>query len=374
MKKLPLFLLALTPILISTFLVSKTNAAGFYDGHEWWMPSEVASYFQEKNAERETLCQDDSDCHNQILDDLMANDNLYRIGYQVFMGSRFLITSINRSNNTVEIYFNNDDINISKYNPGWRDSDLLTLFLGWFDGEARQIYDLTDNTLFDSDPNRHILYSETYLTMGRGWLPSQNFVSVGLNEDINATDYLAYFAHSGIYYSKGIIDLSHCKEDPNWGNCDLLISDDGETRFFAPGELEFYTSPEIPPDDVEEPIENPDEPIIIDEPRPNPEPGPQPEEPVSESATSEPEVLEPVSVTAVDSLVTNTFSENSDSEQAKADILAELLDIPLVGNTASLSPKSCSKIDFPWWFLAMIVVGDIIAVWIFMPSRHQRIK
>lgn len=372
MKKLPLILLSFTPMIIGGLFSPKVSATGVYDNRRWWTPQELATHFTKKNAEREALCLDNVDCHNSVLGELMAEDEFYRVGYNLLMNTRFIISSINRGNNTVEIYFNNDDIDVSKLNPGWRDSDLMTLFIGWFDGPLNQIYEVTDDNLFQPNENRHTLYAETANTMGRGWLPSQTFLSIPLLDSsyIDA-GHLAYYAHSGFYYQKDVIDLSVCNIDPNWGSCDLFISEDGEARFFAPGEMLYNTDPVAPPDGGEEPIDEPVEPTIDPiEPEPEPEPTPAQDTPAVLIPETPQETASQVASKSVISLPESIQA----TDDTKVDEKTDSIDIPLAGNVAPLDSKKCGKIDFPWWFLIMILVGDIIAVWIFMPSRHQSLK
>lgn len=378
MKKLPLFLLGLIPVIIGSTIAPKANATSQIEGEEWWTPQELATHFVEKNTERETTCGADVECHNAFLDELRAEDELYRVGYDIFMDQMFIISSINRGNHTIDIYFNNDDVDISKLNPGWRDSGLLTLFLGWFDGEVSQIYEITDNNLFLEDANRHTLYAETYKNMGLGWLPSQTFVSVNLADlDLNETDYIAYFTHSSIYYARGTIDITGCKNDPNWGSCDLFISKTGEMRFFGPDTNPDDLNPDVPPDGGEEPAEEPGDEPAGEQVAPVVEPP----IPVIDPLNSTEPVKEP---NLVPSKSTKTTSKNTEVKTEKPEtsyassldqtVAEETIDIPLVGKTASMTPIKCGKVDFPWWFLIMVLVGDIIAVWIFMPSRRQRIK
>ena len=346
MKKLPLFLVGLIP----AFLTINVNATVLNDGIEWWTPQELATHFIEKNTKREAICGDDSICHNAVLDELMEKDILYRTGFNLFTETRFIISSINRGNNTIEVFFNNDDINISKYNPGWRDTDIRTLFIGWFDENPNQIYELTDNNLFLPDENRHALYSETHETMGVGWLPSQEFLSIQLNGNLNETDYIAYYARSGIFYTKKILDISNCANNPNWGSCDLLISKDGEMRYFgANGEL--IDDPVVPPNDGGEPTDEP-----IEQPSIKPEPEPVDEEPVinpieSETPSERKETIsysteKPVIITT-DSAQEYTMMPEKTDEKTIKEPVAEVIDIPLVGNTTSMNPTKCNKVDFP---------------------------
>ncbi len=377
MKKLPLFLLALLPVITGQFITANVNATTFYDNEEWWSPEELASYFVEKNTERELTCQSDVDCHNNILEKLKEEDKKYQVAFKVFIESRFIISSINRGNNTVGIYFNNDDVNISKYNPGWRDSDLLTLFLGWYDDQSL-IYELTDNNLSQPEENRHTLYAKTYKEMGLGWLPSQTFYSIELDEPIGETSFISFFAHSSIFFTRGTIDLSTCAEDPNWGSCDLLISKEGEMRYFGPSD-QGIIGPEVPPDvepggePTDEPVEEPaEDPVLV---IPDPTINPEPVAPITTSHgktdLGSSQTLNTLAISQPSSVKENPETKESTLESAPND---DVIDIPLTGKTLSMTPSKCNKNSFPWWFMIMILVGDIIAVWIFMPNRHQRIK
>ena len=346
MKKLPLFLVGLIP----AFLTTNVNAVVLNDGIEWWTPQELATHFIEKNTEREAICGGDSTCHDAVLNELMEKDTLYRTGFNLFIETRFIISSINRGNGTVEIFFNNDDVNISKYNPGWRDTDLRTLFISWFDENPNQIYELTDNNLFFPDENRHTLYSETHETMGVGWLPSQKFLSIQLSGNLDETDYIAYYARSGIFYTRKILDISNCTKNSNWGSCDLLISKDGEMHYFgADGEL--IDDPVVPPDDgggepADGPIEPPTEPEpepVIEEPVISPV---DPEKPSSREETVSYSVEKPVIITTDDTRK-DEIEAGKTEDVTTNDPIIETIDIPLVGNTTTMNPTKCNKMDFP---------------------------
>ena len=442
----------------------------------WLTPQEVADYYNTKNNQRELTCLDDVDCQLSTYDQDI-NELEYAIGRSIFGDERFVISSIDRENNTAEVYFENNDVDVSLYNAFWRDSDARSLFIGWYDDDDSRIYELRESDFSTEEPGKHILYSEN---AEPGWLPSQTFVTLPIDPSINenTSDTIVFGLESAFFVTRDILDLSTCSaENPEWARCDLQISiTSGARRYVASGTRTYAPSeppvtddpvntddpvtPDDPnndepnndnptndeptgedpsnddptgdspsndepnsdsdPDSPDEPISSQDEPAgnepTGDEPSngdaPNTTPTPpeenEPNNPsnqndetvvkntkteengagnatsgtttVAQTATSSattPQVLLAGVHTRAEDFTTSTGnSSNQDQDTTNQsatnslEIKESSIDVPLSSGLATT--KSCGRIDFPWWFLIMILVGDIIAVWLFMPRRRQK--
>ena len=146
MKKSPFLLTLIILLGLASKPVNATSTTLLPGDETWWSIKELATYYNQKNAEREARCYDDIACHDEALNnDLM--DAEYAAGRAVFYVNRFAIASVNRETSDIEVYYNNDDLDVSKYNPGWRDSDLKTLFIGWFEEDSNQLFGLSLNLI-----------------------------------------------------------------------------------------------------------------------------------------------------------------------------------------------------------------------------------
>ena len=47
------------------------------------------------------------------------------------------------------------------------------------------------------------------------------------------------------------------------------------------------------------------------------------------------------------------------------------VDIPLTSNTIENTTKKCAKSEFPWWFIVLVLAGDAIIIWFFMPKPRK---
>ena len=384
------------------------------DGEVWWTPYELAEYYNAKNEQRENLCQGDGDCNMALIEEDMQ-DGMYATGYNIFGEGRFIISSINRDENTIEVYFDNNDINVSAYNYLYRDSDLLALYIGWYEDTPYRIYNLTERHFDDEEPGKHILYSETISKMNAGWIPSQTFTTISADEPLkdNTSGIFGIVASSAFFASQGPVDLSGCSSDTDdWSICNLSISINSEMKYSG---VTIGTEPSTPPEENEpnhtdntnnandsNTTDNtPENPTTTPESPDNSEPTSNPSDnsaenqsvstpestPAAEPSTQVAEPSPSVTVPSSDStvaLITSTNatgatsgSTNTDSTEAEnatesstAPEIKSTIDVPLASSPAP-GNKTCGKTDFPWWFFIMILTGDIIAVWLFLPRRRR---
>lgn len=442
MKKPLLFL----PTLIIGAVSSLTTPTQAYTplSQVWLTPQEVADYYNTKNNQRELTCLDDVDCQLFTYDQDISELE-YAIGRSIFGDERFVISSIDRENNTAEVYFENNDVDVSLYNAFWRDSDARSLFIGWYDDDDSRIYELRESDFSTEEPGKHILYSEN---TEPGWLPSQTFVTLPIDPSINenTSDTIVFGLESAFFVTRDILDLSTCSaENAEWARCDLQISiTSGARRYVASGTRTYMTpEPPVTNDPVntddpnndnpnnddpnndgpnndsptnDEPTNNQDEPTgdgPSDGNTPNTTPTPPEEnEPINpsnendetvvkntktekngtgnatsgtataaqtatSSATPTPQVLLAGVYTSTEDSTTSTGNGNNQDQDTtnqsatnSLEIKESSIDVPLSSGLATT--KSCGRVDFPWWFLVMILVGDIIAVWLFMPRRRQK--
>ena len=375
MKKSPFLLTLIILLGLASKPVNATSTTLLPGDETWWSIKELATYYNQKNAEREARCYDDIACHDEALNnDLM--DAEYAAGRAVFYVNRFAIASVNRETSDIEVYYNNDDLDVSKHNPGWRDSDLKTLFIGWFEEDSNQLFGLPDSSLLNSSGvGQHTLISQSN---NSGVIPSQAFISIGFDNDLaeNHTGLIGYAARSTFYRGRELLDLSMCLNDPNWVSCDLYVSSSGEAKYYVTVDLEDV-GPDLPPeiDEPHNPIDDPFvEPTIDPEPT---QPEPTPENTIAASSTLEinqitalSEAPAEVIATTITETATETPTELAPEPTEKGNETS-FVDIPLTSNTIENTAKKCAKHEFPWWFIVLVLAGDAIIIWFFMPKSRK---
>ena len=381
MKKSPFLLTLIILLGLASKPVNATSTTLLPGDETWWSIKELATYYNQKNAEREARCYDDIACHDEALNnDLM--DAKYAAGRAVFYVNRFAIASVNRETSDIEVYYNNDDLDVSKHNPGWRDSDLKTLFIGWFEEDSNQLFGLPDSSLLNSSGvGQHTLISQSN---NSGVIPSQAFISIGFDNDLaeNHTGLIGYAARSTFYRGRELLDLSMCLNDPNWVSCDLYVSSSGEAKYYVTVDLEDV-GPDLPPeiDEPHNPIDDPFvEPTIDPEPtQPEPtQPEPTPENTIATPSTPEISQIIALSETPAEVIAT-TIAETSTKtptelapEPTEKGNETSSVDIPLTSNVVTNTAKKCAaKHEFPWWFIALVLAGDAIIIWFFMPKPRK---
>ena len=377
MKKSPFLLTLIILLGLASKPVNATSTTLLPGDETWWSIKELATYYNQKNAEREARCYDDIACHDEALNnDLM--DAEYAAGRAVFYINRFAIASVNRETSDIEVYYNNDDLDVSKYNPGWRDSDLKTLFIGWFEEDSNQLFGLSDSSLLNSSGvGQHTLISQSN---NSGVIPSQAFIPIGFDNDLaeNHTGLIGYAVGSTFYKGRELLDLSMCLNDPNWVSCDLYVSSSGEAKYYVTIDLEDV-GPDLPPE-IDEPHNPIDDPFV--EPTIDPEPEPTQPEPTPENTIATPSTLEISQITAlseapaeviattITETVTETPTELAPESSEKGNETSSV-DIPLTSNTIENTTKKCAKSEFPWWFIVLVLAGDAIIIWFFMPKPQK---
>lgn len=377
MKKSPFLLTLIILLGLASKPVNATSTTLLPGDETWWSIKELATYYNQKNAEREARCYDDIACHDEALNnDLM--DAEYAAGRAVFYINRFAIASVNRETSDIEVYYNNDDLDVSKHNPGWRDSDLKTLFIGWFEENPNQLFALSDSELLNSNGvGQHTLISQSNSS---GILPSQTFIPIGFDNDLaeNHTGLIGYAVGSTFYRGRELLDLSMCLNDPNWVSCDLYVSSSGEAKYYVTVDLEDV-GPDLLPE-IDEPHNPIDDPFV--EPTIEPEPEPTQPEPTPENTITIPSNLEisqiatpseapaEVIATTITETATETPTKLAPNSTEKGNETSSV-DIPLTSNTIENTTKKCAKHEFPWWFIVLVLAGDAIIIWFFMPKSQK---
>jgi hypothetical protein len=363
MKKAPFLLTLIFLLGLASKPVNATSTTLLPSDEIWWSVKELAAYYNQRNAERENRCFDDVVCHDEAINsDLM--DAEYVAGRTIFYKKRFAIASINRETSDMEVYYNNDDLEVSKYNPGWRDSDLKRLYVGWFEEDPDQLFNLSYTDTATAGTGQHTLIDQTNSS---GLFPSQAFISIAFNNDLaeNHTGLIGYAVGSTFFRGRELLDFSTCLDNPNWTSCDLYVSSSGEARYFATVDLEE------PGPDVEEP--DPNLPPEIDEPtveEPTIEPDPEPSHLEINQITAPSEApAEAIATTTTGTTIETTTEPTVESTEKGNETSS--VDIPLTSNVVTNTAKKCAKSEFPWWFIVLVLAGDAIILWFFMPKPQK---
>ena len=316
MKKIPIILsILIASLTLSSLFPAKTQAYHKDEnGVTWWAVEELLN-IPEGN---------DSENSEEIEAARMLKEG------------RFWITSIDLTEELVKVlYFDEDEMlkewGIEEVQP------LDYIFLAWFDHDAfgeigNYNYHLPIESQFSETP--HVLYAGGAEPFNTEYFPSNEPIELPLNST-NLIDnhsghiYLAIFGEG--FNSKGYLDYSSCLEDYQEGDiCELMFSPGHGYAYFPIREKTTY-------------IDGLGEMTIIEK---------YPEE-------ANKEVKETEEVKEVEEVKEETTSIVTEST-------------PKAPNTGNYT-NSCEKtIEFPWWLAPILVLGNIAALWLFLPQKSRK--
>lgn len=343
MKKIPIPLLTLILSALFGMLFSAKTQALYKDenGATWWSVEELLEFSKVADAEEEKLCGNDYGCREELFFSRFENEDERYMALNMLKEGRFWITSINPTTETLELLYFDEDEMLKRWGIEEKES-LVFVFLAWFDNVNGQIgnYDhyLPIESQFSDD--LHLLYAGDAETFDIKGFPANTPFELPINNTglINNSLGRIYQAVFGQHYnSKGYTDYSSCLANYEEGkSCILMFSASRGYGYFPPRENVIENEQNI--DDDEEDVDL--ETVSYTEPstnKPNEEPSPRIEQSV----------------------------EDNKIEQAP-------IIIPKTPNTGN-STKTCEKtIEFPWWLSIVLLLGNITALWLFLPQKSSK--
>ena len=319
---------------------------------KWWTVAEILE--MKKVAEREEveICGNDNGCRQELYFRRMEEPE-----YQVveMMGQmRFMVTEIDPAGESVKVLFMSEDPMLRAM--GVREWTALEyLLLVRLDEVTPEIGNF--NHLLPAEPQlnevMHLLYAgevEGFVTDAEVEieLPGLGLNSTGLIGH-------AVFGTNG-FNMKGHYNYSSCLGPEQYlagAKCQLRFSAEGGMRYF----------PVLPGEEAEAEIVEVEASVSLG---------------LAVTRTSEPEIA----VAGVDSeMVENTSgvvrsvavatTAGVIEEGSSEILLAETPKTPITGEWDGLSCAPSKIVEFPWWLILLMIIGDVLILWWFWPKKSQ---
>lgn len=343
MKKLPKILISI--LIISAFAPilnsAKTHALYIDDeGAPWWTVAELLEYKNFFETELKTTCGSNPDCVRDFYQSKRFNPDDEKMTALIrLIEHQFAVTSINPEQEKIKILFFDTDmmrlmmtgeehkIEFQDFHFSWYEENFekLNYYSGNYSNYKRQI---RNNEI----PEIHNIYSYISALDGKNPFPANQEVEIdatGTNLMNDAHKNIHFYVNSERNFNAvGGAQYKGCTLDPDYVpgmECRLMFSGIMGPKYMPPKENRASTE--------------------------EPTPAPAPEKPTPEEPTKK-EVAQ---------------TENPTSfETVKA---------PKSPNTGTFTSPCISKtIEFPWWLVGLIALGDAAVLWLFWPKPKNRQK
>lgn len=346
MKNIPLLFLS---ILIFGLLFSPgkpAQAAIQAENTTWWSVEEMIEFSRQVDAEREELCRGDQACEEDFYLSMHEKGDKYSALLN-FLSSRVWLTSINPATETIKVFYFDEDMMLG--NMGIEEhADLTHLYFGWFDDWSGQIYNynydqFTDGTM----PGLHTMYVGDASEYGAGWIPTREEVELSVaGSDLirNTSGKIDYAAFADPYFNaQGYFDVSSCLNAPDYTEgteCKLMISSDRWVSYFPPRDEIRLENEDIVDSAFNDDIQN-----------------------ELNGSLSQTESLE----NAGNEQVKNEQPATTENTIYTKD---NFIKSPNTGTMTNPCPSR--TIEFPWWLVILIALGDAVVLWLFWPNKSSK--
>ena len=390
MKKIVILLFIVFTTVSSAFFEQKTvSASAVIDNKEYWSIKELLEYEPTAIALHDSTCGDDNDCKIKIY----YEQDDYHVGgiysaWRAFKDNRLLVTSINPAADSFRIFYQNESL-IFKYLGmyEWPES-LNEISAVWLDENTSFYWDETENL---SQPypwyvvaqrngkdtsGVHFLLSEDNEKQPYGWFPENQeveFHDVSYNLEQNKQNIIYAEMHSEQMYFLNIADYSGCLASPYYQNgmeCRLLFSEAGFLyEPYWPDEDTITRIPTVIEDDFLSDESTIEDGLTTD----NSENGTYTD--ADNSSKSEDGVLtgEFILSETLDTTEPKqtAFANTNESIEKNSYTVAQITNQDTnepVANIVREEGNCTNIIDFPWWLIVVLIVGDILIVCLFLPT------
>lgn len=365
MKKLPkIFILILSiNVIMMPLFSAKTHALSIDAvGRTWWTVSELLEYKSIIDEEEETLCAGNVDCLTNYRELKLAEEEKFSAltFLQVF---QIVPTELNFKTGTIKILLFDENMRVRGFSQEAQKGVVINELVMWIGRNiteslgANKIKKILNNEVANvypvfgftrEAPIELVKDQEAEYTM---WVNLDNLTGQRLDR-IGYSTKANYFNASA---TTSFYGCSTAKNFPN-GKCVLNVSA-GEFRYVFEEMQEGSPAEDDEVDEtpIEEPIEEPtEEPIEepIEEPTSD-------IEPISDEPTqNEPTQDEPTEIASAG----GTIQSNPESSIN-----------PKAPNTGTFaSPCVAKTIEFPWWLVGLIALGDAAVLWLFWPRKSKK--
>ena len=360
-KKFSLLILTLTISTLAATVPKPASATVWYDNTTWWSVDEMLDFYQEVEQEKADLCGGDTECMQEFDMTMVERGNKYSALNNLIEG-QFWITSINPKEETVKILFFDEDRMLA--HMGIKEEiRLKSFYLAWFDDWRGQIYNFYRPQFISGEiEGLHTVYDSIAEGLDTAHFPAWQEVEISVPGSgllLNTSGKLdhAIFGTNG-FNSMGYTDYSDCINASDYEEgteCKLMISGDKWMAFFPP-RAEIVEPDPITTPDTSDTTDDPSEPGTITNATTG-APEPAPNEPTDDAP--EESGKGSVGTATSESKVASTAYTNSNIP-------------PRAPDTGAYPAEVCSReINMPWWIIALILAGDALLIWWFVPNRRH---
>ena len=377
-----------TPIILSTLTlctgllgaVSPHRASAFTvdDGLVYWEINELLTLQAEVDAESTALCGDDGLCKEDYLMRLAdSRGGIYR-ALDDFKHWRFMMSSVNPTTGTLGLYY--DDVDPMMRRMGIMNGQPLDRFQAfWVEpeyGYDTDVYPLSvyADEIANGTPRVgiHPILSKSTTKDGEGWLTPKTetefAIDMGSDLELNSGGSIYYYAGFADGNAMiGSINYRSCLESPDYQS-DMLCRRVYSRNGFAYLPFAVEVAVETPDPDPIQPEPSSAQPTVPAAPALE-----QSSTPTTSDATTTRE--QPENRTALRSTTTPVTTEAVASDIPASDSVASTTDLPAserVEVPVASSNSHCAEIQFPWWLVILLIAGDALVLWWFLPNRRSR--
>ena len=408
-KKLPLLLSTLTMLAsgISSLVVTPGGANAevvIPRDVSYWTFQEILDFEAEHDRLATEYCgTEDRACQRDFLFERLdaRTDGRYN-WLDYFKNNHFFITDIDPANETITLYFRDQNIMLwymgidnsavldevylawveegipdPRNNPFWENGKLITSYVA----------DIRNGAMSDGI---HKIFSGTSRENGDGWFAPnvEHQFSIAGSDLVDNTSHFIQLVVLGVTDGDmlGGVEYDSCYKFgyDGTGTCRIAFSSDGELLYLPSALLTSTSEPasdNTTPDSSDTNLEPADSSNSGNQT--TSDSGAILDASTLSTSTNTTGVLivadnreKPESSTAGVSIASLTLSEGSSSDLATesldASSTAQAPASTVYVETPTASSGSCTEINFPWWLITLLVAGDAVAVWWFLPGRRNK--
>ena len=337
-RKTPILILILISLLLCASGATLSSAVHAEETLKWWSVNEMLSYKKQVDEETDAICHGDQECELSLYyERIESNDETY-MALDSFMGSSFIVSSINPSKNSISLVFQAEDPMLKRMGIN-KLRNLTEAYLFWLDdgmiGPAKDTVDIYNysetvkSQVFT--PGVHALLSKNTEIDGENWLPTDTEIEYSaLSDDLNANqEGIIYFTVNASGSIIGLKDYSDCIHSPNYEDgmeCRLMFNSQGSYAYIP-------IAPELP-----------------------------------EIAVADSGMVQDQDSTNDETQLSDTSYDSANNNTATNGIL------PKTPNTGVENTKEGAKNNFPWWLVILIFLNSLPIIWLFWPDSQKSPK
>lgn len=354
MKKLPTVLLSTLIFgLVGSNLTASPASALYRDdtGATWYTVAEALEFKEELDRETEEICGDNLSCREELYFSRMeSGDQKFWVVEQLTQ-QQITVTSVNPGAETLKVLFFDEDVMMRQMGV----HEPLTLgefYMGWFEYGVDRIYNYSsyaEELFADTFLGAHLIYAQKD-NEGDKIPANQEFElsAKGSNLNLNTSGEIAYGAYADPYFNAaGRFIYASCLSEPDYAEgveCKMMISAERGIAYFPPRETETTGYGNMDSNSQDSAILQDNE------------------------ITNQSEVLITQAETNLENTTTEFTSENITTPQL---VVTE----PKSPNTGTYTNPCVQKtIEFPWWLVILIALGDATVLWLFWPKSRKNSK